>query len=109
MRFLPKVYHPNIDPSGRICADVLEDNYNPILIMPRVLIAIASILGDPQTDDPYVPEIASTFITNQQIYDDNAKAYTKKYATGEFFSEAYETSVFNAMIEEHEKKTTRAT
>ncbi|KAK5290114.1 Ubiquitin-conjugating enzyme E2 D2 [Exophiala xenobiotica] len=56
VKFLTRVYHPNIDARGRVCADILGSMYSPALGLYRSLISVISILDDPNVDDPLVPE-----------------------------------------------------
>jgi hypothetical protein len=40
-----------------------------------------SILTDPGLEDPLVPEIAVTYLTDRKHYNEDAELYTRKYAT----------------------------
>ena len=42
---------------------------------------ICSLLDEPNPNDPLVPEIADLLINNKSLHDENARAYTMKYAT----------------------------
>ncbi|KAJ1996848.1 Ubiquitin-conjugating enzyme 13, partial [Coemansia sp. S85] len=52
VRFLTKMYHPNIDKLGRICLDILKDKWSPALQIRTVLLSIQALLSAPNPDDP---------------------------------------------------------
>ncbi|XP_056168061.1 ubiquitin-conjugating enzyme E2 36-like [Syzygium oleosum] len=65
VRFLTKIYHPNIDKLGRICLDILKDKWSPALQIRAVLLSIQALLSSPNPDDPLSENIAKHWKTNE--------------------------------------------
>ena len=80
LQFLTRIYHPNIDSRGCICLDLFEDGWSPGLRLDPILVSICSILDDPGLEDPLVPEIAEIYCKNYDLYSQNARTYTARYA-----------------------------
>lgn len=58
VRFLTKIYHPNVDKLGRICLDILKDKWSPALQIRTVLLSIQALLSAPNPDDPLDNNVA---------------------------------------------------
>ncbi|KAI9495208.1 ubiquitin-conjugating enzyme/RWD-like protein, partial [Zychaea mexicana] len=86
MRFLTRVYHPNIDDGGRICADILKKgehgSWRPSLNISTTLISLSGLLASPNPDDPLDAEIAREYQLDHALFLSKAREYTFKYATG---------------------------
>lgn len=65
VRFLTKIYHPNIDKLGRICLDVLKEKWSPALQIRTVLLSIQALLSCPEVSDPLDPSVADHFKQNK--------------------------------------------
>ena len=55
MRFISKVYHPNVSSAnGAICLDILKDQWSPALTLKTALLSLQALLSSPEPDDPQV-------------------------------------------------------
>jgi ubiquitin-conjugating enzyme E2 N len=66
IRFLTKIYHPNIDRLGRICLDVLKNNWSPALQIRTILLSIQALLGAPNPEDPLNEAVAKQWKVSQR-------------------------------------------
>lgn len=80
VRFLTRVFHPNIDKIGRICLDILKDKFSPALQIRSVLLSIQALLGAPNPDDPLANDVAEMWKTNEAKAIETARQWTQMYA-----------------------------
>ncbi|CAM0950955.1 unnamed protein product [Alopecurus aequalis] len=80
VRFLTKIYHPNIDKLGRICLDILKDKWSPALQIRTVLLSIQALLSAPNPDDPLADNVAKHWKANETEAVETAKEWTRVYA-----------------------------
>ncbi|OQV24284.1 Ubiquitin-conjugating enzyme E2 N [Hypsibius exemplaris] len=83
VRFMTKIYHPNIDRLGRICLDILKDKWSPALQIRTVLLSIQALLSAPNPDDPLDNQVAEQWKVNEALAVNTAREWTKTYAVAD--------------------------
>jgi ubiquitin-conjugating enzyme E2 T len=85
IRFLTKIYHPNIDTGGRICLDTLKmpprGTWVPSMNISTTLQHIRLLMATPNADDGLMPEITSQYKSNKRLFEKTAKEWTVRYAS----------------------------
>ncbi|CAE7385129.1 UBC35, partial [Symbiodinium sp. KB8] len=82
VRFITKMYHPNINRLGLICLDILKDKWSPALQIRTVLLSIQALLAAPNPDDPLNNEAAELWKSDEAEAVRIAADYTRRFATG---------------------------
>ena len=73
VKFLTKLFHPNIYNDGSICLDILKDNWSPVYDISSILTSIQSLLCDPNTKSPANNTAAELFQKNYKEYEQRVK------------------------------------
>ena len=71
VRFLTKMFHPNIYNDGQICLDILQNQWSPIYDISAILTSIQSLLCDPNPASPANSEAS-------RLYNENRREYNRR-------------------------------
>ena len=69
--FISQMFHPNIYADGKICLDILQNQWSPIYDVAAILTSIQSLLSDPNPLSPANAEAS-------QMYEGNRREYNKR-------------------------------
>lgn len=71
VKFLSRMFHPNIYANGELCLDILQNRWSPTYDVAAILTSIQSLLHDPNPNSPANAEAA-------QLYRENMKEYARR-------------------------------
>ncbi|KAJ3387489.1 Ubiquitin-conjugating enzyme E2 2 [Entophlyctis sp. JEL0112] len=68
VRFVSKMFHPNIYANGDLCLDILQNRWSPTYDTAAILTSIQSLLHDPNPNSPANTEAARLFTEDRKAY-----------------------------------------
>lgn len=63
---LNRLYHPNIDIDGKICLNILREDWRPVLDLQSIIIGLLFLFLEPNAQDPLNKEAALT-LNNDRV------------------------------------------
>ena len=85
IKFVTKIYHPNIrQDNGEICDQLIKDQWKPTITASSVINTLVKLIENPDLDSPIEQEIAKELKENKKVYKAKAADLTKKYAMGKY-------------------------
>ncbi|XP_044500026.1 ubiquitin-conjugating enzyme E2 2-like [Mangifera indica] len=83
VRFVSRMFHPNIHADGSICLDILQNQWSPVYSVAAVLTSIQSLLGDPNPYSPANWEAAHMFAENRPEYNRRVREIVEQSSTAD--------------------------
>ncbi|KAM3725441.1 Ubiquitin-conjugating enzyme E2 [Dirofilaria immitis] len=71
VKFVSKMFHPNVYADGSICLDILQNRWSPTYDVAAILTSIQSLLDEPNPNSP-----ANSLAA--QLYQENRREYEKR-------------------------------
>ena len=87
IKFITPILHPNIDDqTGTVCMDILGHQWSPAQTIPKVVVALVSLLFDPNFEaDPASPaisiDLARQWRNDPEAYIDMVRDHARHHAT----------------------------
>jgi ubiquitin-protein ligase len=89
IKFLTRIYHPNISENGLPCLSILRSKPNgewtAAWTIGKTLLALRSLLATPNPDDPLNAEAARLYKQDHDEFYSKAQAMTLEYALPELY------------------------
>eukprot|EP00027_Filamoeba_sp_ATCC50430_P002257 CAMPEP_0168551260 /NCGR_PEP_ID=MMETSP0413-20121227/6075_1 /TAXON_ID=136452 /ORGANISM="Filamoeba nolandi, Strain NC-AS-23-1" /LENGTH=211 /DNA_ID=CAMNT_0008581769 /DNA_START=95 /DNA_END=730 /DNA_ORIENTATION=- len=67
------VYHPNINDQGKVCLNILRQEWMPVLSLGSVIFGLMTLFLEPNPDDPLDIEVAKLMVSNAKQFEKNVK------------------------------------
>jgi len=67
------VYHPNIDWEGKVCLNILRQDWMPVLSLGSVIFGLMTLFLEPNPDDPLNKEAAQLMVERPKEFERNVR------------------------------------
>eukprot|EP01065_Artemidia_motanka_P004999 TRINITY_DN12372_c0_g1_i1.p1 TRINITY_DN12372_c0_g1~~TRINITY_DN12372_c0_g1_i1.p1 ORF type:complete len:207 (+),score=27.60 TRINITY_DN12372_c0_g1_i1:54-623(+) len=79
--FQTRIFHPNIySRTGRVCLDILDNNWSPTYSASKVLLSVQALLASPNAQDPANSEAGQLLLLGKEKFWAEAAKQTQQYA-----------------------------
>lgn len=78
VRFVSKMFHPNVYADGSICLDILQNRWSPTYDVSAILTSIQSLLDEPNPNSPANSLAAQLYQENRREYDKRVEAIVEQ-------------------------------
>lgn len=75
VKFITRIYHPNISVDGDVCIDILKQNWTPAFNIEKIMLSLLCILDEPNALDPLNLEAGRLFLENRASFNTKAQNY----------------------------------
>lgn len=91
VRFLTKIYHPNVSEEGGICVDILKDSskWSKEYKFDTVIRSIEALLEDPNNSSPFNGKASSDWVRCERLYKQNDTKKLSQEACDELKNSAF--------------------
>ncbi|RKU49630.1 NEDD8-conjugating protein ubc12 [Coniochaeta pulveracea] len=69
-----KIYHPNIDLEGKVCLNILREDWKPVLNLNAVIVGLQFLFLEPNASDPLNKEAAEDLRAYREGFKRNVRA-----------------------------------
>lgn len=78
VKFVSKMFHPNVYADGNICLDILQNRWSPTYDVSAVLTSIQSLLDEPNPNSPANSQASELYVKNRREYEKRVKAIVEQ-------------------------------
>ncbi|KAJ9156305.1 Nedd8 conjugating enzyme [Pleurostoma richardsiae] len=68
-----KIYHPNIDLEGKVCLNILREDWKPVLNLNAVIVGLQFLFLEPNASDPLNKEAADDLRNTRESFKRNVR------------------------------------
>ncbi|XP_062949369.1 ubiquitin/ISG15-conjugating enzyme E2 L6 [Cynocephalus volans] len=80
VKFITKIYHPNVDENGQVCLSIISnENWKPCTKTFQVLEALNMLVNRPNLEEPLRVELADLLSQNPELFKKNAEEFTLRF------------------------------
>ncbi|KAI1176604.1 ubiquitin-conjugating enzyme [Nemania sp. FL0916] len=73
VRCQQKIYHPNIDLEGKVCLNILREDWKPVLNLNAVIVGLQFLFLEPNASDPLNKEAADDLRASRDAFRRNVR------------------------------------